>query len=242
MDIGIIVDLETTGLDSSKDKIIEFGVVEFGLVEGQAPILLGMYGGLEDPGVPLSQEIKDLTGLTDEALKGQSIRWDFAMAAWKRASVVVAHNAQFDRSFLMSRPDFAAAPKHWACTMRHIDWSAKGFGTKKLTYLAADHGFVNPFAHRAAFDCATTFRLAAPHMRELINNSYEPEFKIIAAGSPFESKDILKKKGYIWDNDNRVWHKTVLSNKAQAERDFLAADVYRGPSRHIEEKIWFNAP
>ena len=240
MDVGLIVDLETTGLEPSKDKIIEIGLVEFGLNDGKDPVLLGMYGGLEDPGVPLTGEIQSLTGLTDEALRGQVIRWDLVREAWDRASVIVAHNAQFDRSFLMVRPDFAKSAKHWACTMRHIDWASKGFGSRKLQYLAADHGFVNPFAHRAVFDCATTFRLSAPHVRELINNSYEPEFKVIAVGSPFETKDILKRRGYQWDADGRVWHKTVLGVNIQGERDFLGTEVYRGPSRHAEEKIWFN--
>ena len=33
MDKGLIVDLETTGLDAKVDKIIEIGIVEFGISE-----------------------------------------------------------------------------------------------------------------------------------------------------------------------------------------------------------------
>lgn len=242
MDYGLIVDLETTGLDANKDRVIEIGICEFGWSAGSDPTLLGMYGALQDPGIALPPEIVQLTGLTDAALKGHEINWDIVLAAWNRASVIVAHNAQFDRGFLQNIPALKGQVKHWACSVRHIDWDAKGFGTRKLTYLAAEHGFVNPFAHRAVFDCATTFRLVQPHMQELITNSFEPEVKFIAAGSPFESKDILKANHYRWDAEQRVWHKTVINKRADAERQFLAEKVYKGTPRHVEESIWFNSP
>lgn len=240
MDYGLIVDVETTGLEASKDKVIEIGICEFGWEDGASPILLNMYGGLQDPGSALPPEITKITGITDAALRGQEIDWQLVRSLWERATIVIAHNAQFDRSFLMARPELRDMPKHWACSVRHIDWEEQGMGSRKLQYLAADHGFVNPFAHRALFDCATTFRLVAPHMKELVTNSYEPEYKIIAAQSPFESKDVLRARGYRWDNEGRVWHKTILSKHLAEERQFLSAEVYKGYCRHIEEQVWFN--
>lgn len=240
MDYGLIVDVETTGLDASKDRIIEIGICEFGWEENELPVLLGLYGSLEDPKIPLPPEITKLTGITDQAVRGQSIRWDIVRDAWQRASIIIAHNAEFDRSFLRIRPELCEFTKHWGCSVKHIDWHGLGFGSRKLQYLAADHGFVNPFAHRALFDCATTFRLVAPHMKELVANSYEPEVRFIAWNSPFESKDGLKARGYRWDAEQRVWHKTVLAKHAEDERDYLGAEVYKGVTRHVEEMIWFN--
>jgi DNA polymerase-3 subunit epsilon len=240
MDYGIIVDVETTGLKAGEDKVIEIGFIEFGIGSDGVPSISTMYSGLEDPGAPLSTDITRLTGLTDEALRGRVIDWDLVRKYWERASVVIAHNAEFDRAFLMARPELRDFTKHWACSVRHIDWRSRNFGSLKLQYLAADHGFANPFAHRALFDCATTFRLIAPHMTELVESSYEPEYELFAVGSPFETKDILKQRGYRWDGEQRVWRKRVGVRRLQDERDFLAAEVYKGQSRHVEEEFFFN--
>lgn len=242
MDFGIVVDVETTGLDPEKDTIIELGMIEFGISDGMPPVILNMYGALQDPGCPLSDDIAKLTGLTDRALKGQEVNWSYVAQMWSRAQIIVAHNAAFDRSFLTKVPQLKSLGGHWACSVRHIDWHRKGFESRKLNYLAADHGFINPFAHRALFDCATTFRLVEPHLRELVQRSYEPEIKIKAVGSPFETKDILKANHYRWDGDQRVWHKTVLKDQLEGERQFLSEKVYQGAPRHVEEVSWFNAP
>ncbi len=240
MDYGLIVDVETTGLNPSEDRVIELGLIEFRVGGNGVPVISSMYSGLEDPKTPLSEDVVRLTGLTDDAVSGESIEWSVVKKYWDRASVVIAHNAEFDRAFLAARSELKQVTKHWACSFRHIDWRARHFGSLKLQYLAADHGFANPFAHRAMFDCATTFRLIAPHLSELIESSYEPEYEIIAVGSPFETKDILKQNGYRWDSEQRAWRKRIGARRLEAERSFLAADVYKGSPRHIEEEFYFN--
>jgi DNA polymerase III subunit epsilon len=237
VDYGLIVDVETTGLNPNKDRVIEIGFVEFCMNSESGPTITNMYSGLEDPGFSIPKDITQLTGLTTELVAGQNIDWELVRKYWDRATVVVAHNSEFDRSFLMARPELADAPKHWACSYRHIDWRAKNFGSLKLPYLAADHGFANPFAHRALFDCATTFRLIAPHIAELIETSYEPEYEVKAIGSPFETKDLLKQNGYRWDAEIRTWKKRIVAKKLESEREFLARDVYKGLSRHTETLI-----
>ncbi|MCX6126654.1 MAG: 3'-5' exonuclease [Proteobacteria bacterium] len=241
MEIGLIVDVETTGLDPVQDQVIEIGLCEFGWSEVMPPTVTRMYGALQDPQCPVSKEISTLTGLTDTVLKGQSIDWALVSKIWNGATVIVAHNAEFDRGFLSRISALQGQPKHWGCSVRHIDWRAKGFGTRKLQYLAADHGFVNPFAHRALFDCMTTYRLVRPHLAELLKRSHEPEIKFLAVGSPFESKDVLKASGYHWASEQRVWHKTVSPDQVNIEREFLGQQVYRGAPKHIEETIWFNS-
>ncbi len=237
---AVIVDLETTGLNPSEDSIIEVGLIDVLVSTDKKPIIGGMYSGLQDPGEPLSAEISEITGLTDDVLSGEKIDWDIVKGYLHRADVLIAHNAEFDRGFLSVVPALRDIRKPWACSVRHIDWREKKFASSKLQYLAADHGFVNPFAHRALFDCATTFRLVTPHLQELLKNSRDAEFEVFAVGSPFESKDVLKSAGYRWDSERRVWRKRVMAHRIQVERDFLAKDVYRGPSRHVEEEYYFN--
>lgn len=234
MDFGLIVDVETTGLEPGKDQIIEIGLLEFG-VEGEGlPAILRTYGALQDPGVEISPEIERVTGIRTAHVQGQTIDWDVVRGFFARASIVIAHNADFDRRFLEATGQLTGLKPHWGCSMRHIDWRGQGYRTLSLNYLAADHGFVNPFAHRALFDCATTFRIVAPHLGELIMRSYEREYIVKAVGSPFASKDVLRERGYRWDAGERCWGKVVGETALAEERRFLGEAVYKGEARHLE--------
>lgn len=237
MDFGLVVDVETTGLDPTKDRIIEIGIVEFAALSGEPPRLTRTYGALADPGLPLTPEIERITGLTDKMLAGQSIDWDFVRSLFAKAALVIAHNMDFDRRFLESSGQLLGLKPHWACSMRHIDWRSRNFSSLSLNYLAADHGFLNPFAHRAVFDCATTFRLIAPHLQELTERSYEREYMVKAVGSPFETKDLLRMRGYKWDPDERCWSRVVGETALPVERQFLAEQIYRGRAGHLEQEL-----
>lgn len=241
MDFGLILDVETTGINPDEDRIIEIGILEFGLLEGRDdPEILNLYGALEDPGLPLSPEIQRLTGLSDAVLSGQRISWDYVRGLMQRAAIVVAHNADFDRSFIERRPELADLKTHWACTMKHIDWEGKGFKTRALNYLAADHGFINPFAHRALFDCATTFRLMSPYFPELVQRSYLREVRVFAVQAAFEMKDKLRNNRYRWDAQRRCWFKDILEDALEVERSFLQKEIYQGLS-DLHEETWLGA-
>ena len=228
MDFGVIIDVETTGLSPVDDKIIEIGVLEFAVGSDAIPKLLRTYGALEDPGQPLKEEIVRITGLSDEVLAGQRIDWSLVRGILSRASLIVAHNADFDRKFIERVPELQDLGLHWACSMRHIDWRKHRFNALALNYLAADHGFINPFAHRAVFDCATTFRLIGEHLEELIARSYEREYLIRAVGSPIETKDLLKQRGYRWEPEIRCWTKILGEGALAEERSFLKDNIYKG--------------
>lgn len=235
LEFGLIVDTETTGLSPERDRIIEIGILEFAVDGETPPVATRSYGALQDPGeVVVSPEIERLTGLSAGVLKGQAIDWGLVREFFERASLVVAHNVDFDRRFLEASGALTGLAPHWACSMRHIDWRKRHFQSLSLNYLAADHGFVNPFAHRALFDCATTFRLVAPHLRELIQRSWEREYMLRAIGSPFESREVLKARGYRWDAAERVWQKAVAESELLDERTFLSEKVYAGTARHEE--------
>lgn len=237
LDSALIVDVETTGLNPENDRIIEIGFVEFVLDESGRPAIVDSYGAVEDPGIEISKEITKITGIENAHVKGRTIDWGKVREAMERSQVIIAHNMAFDKAFLLNRPELNGVETHWACSMRHIDWAGKGYKTQALNYLAADHGFVNPFAHRAIFDCAATYRLIEPYIGELIERSYEKEFKVIARGAPFESKDILKSNGYRWDPGQRVWAKVMGASKLEGEREFLESEVYSGNSTHEEVEL-----
>ena len=238
MKLGLIVDVETTGMDPKKDRIIEIGLLEFVQEEGRTPVVTRMYGAIEDPGVPLCPEIQKLTGLDDPILAGRRIDWSIVQAFFEQPSIVIAHNAAFDRSFLANHDEIRSHRVHWGCSMRHIDWQKHGYKTRSLNYLAADHGFVNPFAHRALFDCATTLRLISPYLEELVARSFLHEYKLIAVGAPFALKDNLKEHGYHWDAEQRVSYKEIFEDVLETEKAFLRDQIYQGQDPYRCEEIF----
>jgi DNA polymerase III epsilon subunit family exonuclease len=93
----VVVDLETTGLRPGSSRICEIGAVRVGQFELQDEFEL-----LVDPGVPLAPAISALTGLRDDALRGQAhpgiaVR---RFLEFVGDAVLVAHNARFDLAFL----------------------------------------------------------------------------------------------------------------------------------------------
>ncbi len=232
---GVALDIETTGLDRQRDVIIEIALrpFDFDRLTGEVVAVLDPYCALEDPGRPLDPEVAALTGLTDADLAGQRIDWAAAAALLDEAHVVIAHNAAFDRPFVDAR--LGHPRKVWACSLTQIDWKAKGFIASKLELLTAFHGFFVG-AHRAQADTDALLHLltrrpagtTSPYLKELLDTAREPSFMVEAVGSPFETKDLLKGRGYAWDGGQRLWFREVRPADLDAERDFLVRDVYRG--------------
>jgi DNA polymerase-3 subunit epsilon len=93
----VVVDLESTGGSPAS-----CGITEIGAVKVRGGELLGEFQTLVNPTEPIPPFISMLTGITD-AMVAQSPRIDSALPAFlefARGSVLVAHNARFDVTFL----------------------------------------------------------------------------------------------------------------------------------------------
>ncbi len=239
----LILDTETTGLDSSRDRIIELALilVDVDKATGLPLQVQEVFDELEDPGRPIPAEATRVTGITDAMVAGK--RLDDARIAelMKGVDLVIAHNARFDRGFVEARlPAFAELP--WACSVAEIDWQAQGRGSAKLEFLAHELGFFYD-AHRAEMDCHPQRAvLAAPlpntgetGLARLLAAAQSTSYRVQATGSPFASKDALRARGYRWDAERKVWH-TLVGNQAalDAECEWLKKDVYGGRSARID--------
>jgi len=71
---GILLDVETTGLDQQKDQIIELGMVKFDyLPDGRIAGLRNVFSSFNEPSEPIPMEVTALTGITNEMVAGQHI-------------------------------------------------------------------------------------------------------------------------------------------------------------------------
>ncbi len=233
---GLYVDVETTGLSSDTDRIIELGLVAFEFDrEGHIYAILDELSAFEDPGAPVPEEITRITGITDAMVEGNHLPEAAIEALVERAQVIIAHNAAFDRPFLERRlPAFAEHA--WACSAHDVPWYAEGFEGRKLEYLAMKQGFVYD-GHRATSDClAGIHLLSLPLPRSgrraldsLLERARRMGGRLYAVDSPFEAKDRLKARGYRWSG--RVWYKDLPEEQLASEADWLRHAVYGGPQR-----------
>lgn len=240
----LVLDTETTGLSHQADKIIELAMllVEVDLASGLPFGPVTLFEGFEDPGMPIPAVAQQVTGISDDMVAGHRLDDAQVEALAARADLIVAHNAGFDRPFMEARfPGFAA--KAWACSFADIDWKAAGAESAKLSALAQNHGWFYD-AHRAQVDCHALLQVLsrpmgpqgpATGLNRLISVAAQASFKLRATGSPFESKDLLKARGYRWDGDAKVWYCTLADQeRLEVELDWLKAEVYGRRQARVE--------
>jgi len=238
-----IIDTETTGTDHATDKVIELAVVvfEYCAASGAVGRVLGSYDGLEDPGVSIPASSTAIHGITDAMVAGKRIDDASVLRLLDGVGLVIAHNAGFDRKFLEPRlPAFAELP--WACSWAEVPWSEAGIESSKLEYLAYRSGFFYE-GHRAEIDCLALLEVlrrsfgesGAAALKVLLESARAPSFRLWANNSPFESKDVLKKRGYWWDAPKRCWYGEFRSREEiDGELAWLKESVYAGKSVAVE--------
>lgn len=93
----VVFDIETTGLSSLNDKIIEIGAVR--IINGK---IVEEFNKFVNPKIHIPESITKLTGIDDECVKHAEIIDTVIkeFMAFSGNSVLVAHNAVFDSSFI----------------------------------------------------------------------------------------------------------------------------------------------
>ena len=168
-DSYVCVDLETTGLDPKRDKIIEIGAVR--VERGE---MIEEWKSFVNPGQRLSERIVELTGIHDEELAGAKPIGEIlpSFFSFLREDVLLGHSILFDFSFLKK----AAVNEKLLFERRGIDTLKiarkylKNLESRSLTALCRYYG-ISHSAHRALGDARATVAL----YRKLTEEFYEKE-------------------------------------------------------------------
>ena len=234
--IGLYIDTEATGLNLDTEKVIELAMVPFEYdAGGRIYRILPAYNAFQDPGIPIPAFITRLTGITDEMVAGQAIDLDEVARFLANASLVIAHNARFDRPFVESLyPGFETVA--WACSIADVNWNEEGFEGVKLEYLGYKYGFFYE-GHRATIDCQAGIELLSQRlpggervMKRLLDYAGRTDIRLWAERAPFAKKDLLKQRGYRWspggNGIRKAWYKDLPEDQVEAEMLYLNKEVY----------------
>ena len=235
---GLYVDVETTGLSTMSDEIIELAMVPFNCgLDGRIFELHKPFQCFNEPEAPISEEITKITGIDQSMVQRHKIDIIAVDQFVTDADIIIAHNASFDRRFLERlSPAFRMKPR--ACSATQVDWREEGFEGSRLGYLVAMAGLFYD-RHRALNDCYAAIELLAQTLLKsgktgletLLMSARSISHRIWAINAPYDLKDSLKRRGYRWNNGEngtpRSWYIDVSAEKKDAEINFLQHEIYR---------------
>lgn len=76
----------------------------------------------------------------------------------------------------------------------------------------------------------------------MLDNAGQLRFKLWATNSPYESKDLLKARGYRWSNPqtdkHKAWFIELTEDKVAEEINYLRSNIYGNSAINIPVEIF----
>lgn len=162
----VVFDIETTGLDTVHERIIELGAIR---LEAGTRKVTRFQTLLSIPSkIPYSATL--IHGITDAMLRGAPTFNEVAYQFLRfiDGAVLVAHNAEFDFSFLRNEYYRCDMALHWStyCTLKMARRVLPGRPSYKLDALADHYGFDFSARHRSIGDCEVTVKVLGELMKK----------------------------------------------------------------------------
>jgi len=178
------VDVETTGLKSIRDRIIEIGIIR---IENNK--VVAKYKTLLNPQCYLPEDIEILTGISHTKLQKAPLFSDVADTIYELLSgcVFAAHNVRFDYGFLKNefkRINLKFAPKQ-LCTVKL---------SKKLYPRLKSHNLDSIISN---FKISTRYRHRAYDDALVLWNFYKKLLKIHSAETLEKAIDAVTRKPFV---------------------------------------------
>jgi DNA polymerase III subunit epsilon len=153
-----VVDLETTGMDPTRDRITEMAVIQ--LDDG---VEVGRWQSLVNPQVGIPAEIQAITGITPSMVRGAPTFEALAATLLEKIQgrIFVAHNARFDYGFI--KQSFARVNQTFTadvlCSVRLSRRLEPEHASHSLDSLMQRHRLHTEYRHRAMGDAELVVQL-----------------------------------------------------------------------------------
>lgn len=166
----VVFDVETTGLSAVYDTIIELAAVK--MYKGN---IIETFEEFIDPGHPLSQTTINLTGITDEMVRGSKPEEEVLrlFREFSEGSILVAHNASFDMGFLntsYAKYGLSEAENPVIDTLELSRFLHPTFKSHRLNTLSKKFGVNLEQHHRAIYDSESTGHLCWIFLKDAKEN------------------------------------------------------------------------
>ena len=176
----VAIDIETTGLNSVKDSIIEVATITF-----EDANILDEYSSLVNPEREIPELITNITGITDEMVADAPTMFSIRSRLRPKLGdhVLVGHNVEFDLSFL--REERLALGNHRVDTVTLATILFPEAGRFNLEYLAIYLNLPNfgeEQTHRALDDAELTLELFLALKEKALTLDYGQLEEIVEAG------------------------------------------------------------
>ena len=215
----LILDTETTGLDSQKDDCLEVGSILFNVksrsVLAQQSFLLPVEINKAEKINNIPAEITRLPQPLSEAIK-------YFESLVRVSNVIVAHNAEFDMKWF-GLNKLPRIEKKWICSMDDITWPAdRQLKTRpSVRDLALAYGVPVWNAHRALTDCiylSEVFKRCS-ELEKLLIRALEPKF-LLRAEISYEKRHLARNAGFRWNDAIKGAWSRKMSRRNMEKLDF----------------------
>ncbi len=220
----LILDTETTGLDSEKDHCLEVGSILFNIksrsVLAQQSFLLPVKTNNAERINKIPAEITRLHQPLEEAIK-------YFETLVLASDLIVAHNVEFDKKWF-GTGKLPGINKPWVCSMDDISWpeDRQLKSRPSVRDLALAYGIPVWNAHRALTDCiylSEVFK-RCNELEMLLIRGLEPKV-IVRAEISYEKRHLAKNAGFRWNDAIQGAWSRRMSHRDIKDLDFPVQEV-----------------
>jgi DNA polymerase-3 subunit epsilon len=210
----LLLDTETTGLDHTKERVVEVAVVLYDVpnalaVESHAWLLQG------DSNV--AEKINRISPASLLGARDPDTVWPQIESLARVCDAVIAHNADFDRPWC---PD-SLQKMQWICSQTDLEWQKQTKPGSSLVTLTLDHDLGIAYAHRALTDCDMLARLftrakeLGVDLDTMLVRGMRPKVLLQALVS-YDDRELAKAAGFHWEATTKQWLRKMVADDASA--------------------------
>lgn len=215
---ALVIDCETDGLSPQTNRVIEIAIALFDLDHAS---VIATFAALLEGDSNAAEHINRIPSvLLKHGMAAEDV-WAQVATMIDRADFLLAHNAPFDRSFVVLQIPDIKVP--WCCSMRDISFPHSS-NSKSLTAVALAHGVPIIGAHRALTDVDILCRLLSrlketgTDLVELFETAMKPKAPqvLVQAMVSYDDRAAAAQKGFIWKPAPlKRWEKRMTLEEAK---------------------------